>query len=83
MFCLAISDFGTSLFSRDKKTIDLFTDININDIRVLKDYNYTILLETMGVSNLIPYVEEMIDRNTLPPNEINDESPNWRSAQNM
>ena len=71
------------MFSKSYKTIDLFADVDVNDIRVLKDYNYTVLLETMGVSNLIPYVEEMISRSASPPNESNGESPNWRSAQNM
>lgn len=83
MLCLAISDFGATLFSKSNKTIDLFADVDVNDIRVLKDYNYTVLLETMGASNLIPYIEEMISRSASTPNETNDESPNWRSAQSM
>ena len=83
MLCLAISDFGATLFSKSNKTINLFADVDVNDIRVLKDYNYTVLLETMGVSNLIPYIEEMISRSTSPPDETIDESPTWRSAQSM
>ena len=83
LFCLAISDFGATLFSNDKSTVDLFTNVNVNDIRVLKDYDYLSLLEAMGISNLIPYIEEMIDRSASTPNEINGEAANWSSAQSM
>lgn len=75
MFCLAISDFGTTLLSKDKKTVNLFVDGSKN--------KYTVLLEAMGISNLIPYIEEMIARKVIgsapQPNEINGEVENWSS----
>jgi hypothetical protein len=71
LFCLAISDFGTTLLSKSKKTVNLFVDSSAN--------KYTVLLEAMGISNLIPYVEEMIDRSAYPSNQINSEDANWSS----
>ena len=75
MFCLAISDFGTTLLSKDKKTVNLFVDGSKN--------KYTVLLEAMGISNLIPYIEEMIARKVIgsapQSNEINGEVENWSS----
>ena len=78
LFCLAISDFGTTLLSKDKKAVNLFVEAGDGSVDKYPD-----LLEAMGISNLIPYIEEMVDRSSSAPNEINGEVANWRSAQSM
>tara|TARA_R110000787_G_scaffold246295_1_gene352040 strand:+ start:653 stop:2431 length:1779 start_codon:yes stop_codon:yes gene_type:complete len=67
LLCLAISDFGNNFLSLEKKPIlDLFINKESKD---LSDY-----LSVMGISNLIPYVNEMIlinspEYDNLPKND--------------
>lgn len=55
LFCLAISDYGKNFLNLEKKSVfNLFINKESKDF---SDY-----LTAMGVSNLIPYVKEMIER---------------------
>jgi hypothetical protein len=57
LFCLAISDYGKNFLSLEKKSVlNLFINKESKDF---SDY-----LTAMGVSNLIPYVNEMIESNS-------------------
>jgi len=57
LFCLAISDYGKNFLSLEKKSVlNLFINKESKDF---SDY-----LTAMGVSNLIPYVNEMIKGNS-------------------
>jgi len=57
LFCLAISDYGKNFLSLEKKSVlNLFINKESKDF---SDY-----LTAMGVSNLIPYVNEMIEGNS-------------------
>jgi hypothetical protein len=54
-FCLGISDFGARFLERDDKIKNLFIKNESNDF---SDY-----LSAMNMDDLIPYVEELRERN--------------------
>jgi len=67
LFCLSISDYGSQFLSLEKKSVlDLFINKESKDF---SDY-----LTAMGVSNLIPYVNEMIEGNSPEINNTDKET---------
>ena len=69
LFCLAISDYGKNFLNLEKKSVfNLFINKESKDF---SDY-----LTAMGVSNLIPYVKEMIERRS-PESSNTDKKTVW------
>jgi hypothetical protein len=75
LFCLSISDYGSQFLSLEKKSVlDLFINKESKDF---SDY-----LTAMGVSNLIPYVNEMIEGNS-PEINNNDKETIWTYSSHL
>lgn len=71
LFCIGISDFGKNFFSNKHSVKKLFISQESKD--------YTDYFAAMGISNLIPYVEEMIDRSSLSPDNLPTDHEDYNS----